>query len=374
MSRITLVIALLALGASSQPINSGTQPTTLTEGSGTTSAAESHETLSHAVETRAAAEMIQSTTSNTPAIATATSIPRVRPEWVEDYEAKFGDGVLKDRWKTMTLPPWSPMLTAAVYHNTRVNPGFDDGPMTDYTPWQSTYTTEQDLEHLLATLKNKLPAVVTMSPPLELFETPFNPPVFYIYDPDPHDPYEQLWGKKNFPGRIQPHEPGYDLSMNDPLGIYCLGIKSTLSLSNTSSAPTATADDTNLQRRLVWTQEPTGIPPQAAPEATIVETEPNLSKENSFASQTVTVPSDPDPTIGPSLRDKLNSRIGIARKTSTNGTIGLPVWKMLSRFNILIPLNRNVEGSVVSDPSKNAVKSDIAAPDSIQKSSPEGKF
>lgn len=141
MSRGIRILALLALRVYGAPLRSVTEPTTTTTLSETaddaSTAAASHETLSTVSKTQGPTTAT-STTTEPP----EPTIARVRPEWVEDYEARFGRGALRDRWKTMTLPPWAPLLTDPRYHNTKINSDFYDGPMTDYTPWEQTHESD----------------------------------------------------------------------------------------------------------------------------------------------------------------------------------------------------------------------------------------
>ena len=142
---------------------------------------------------------------------------RVRPEWVEDFEAKFGKDSLGNRWTTIKLPPWSPMLTDPVYQNTRSNTGYDDGPMTDYTPYVGV--TDTDREHLIATMGKKYPGIHTVKPPLNHLP-PWHPVNVYLDVADPDDPYEQLYGPKPpFGQGPGPQDPGYDLEALDPIDV-----------------------------------------------------------------------------------------------------------------------------------------------------------
>lgn len=145
MSRGIRILTLLALGVYGAPVRSVTEPTNTTTLSETaddaSTAATSHESLSTVSKTQGPTTATRTTTE-----PPEPTIARVRPEWVEDYEARFGRGALRDRWKTMTLPPWAPLLTDPRYHNTRINSDFYDGPMTDYTPWELTHTPITDKE------------------------------------------------------------------------------------------------------------------------------------------------------------------------------------------------------------------------------------
>jgi hypothetical protein len=133
---------------------------------------------------------------------------RVRPEWVEDYEAKFGKDALGNRWKTMKLPPWSPMLTDPVYQNTRSNTGYDDRPMTDYTPYVGE--TQTNKEQLVSDLKKKFPGIHTVKTPQNHIP-PWDMANRYLDVAERDDPFEQLYGPRPYDRGPGPLDPGYDL-------------------------------------------------------------------------------------------------------------------------------------------------------------------
>lgn len=165
---------------------------------------------------------------------------RVRPEWVEDYEAKFGRGVLGNRWKTITPFPWSPILTDPVYHDTKVNPDYHNGPMTDYTAPQP-FTSFTNQGELIASLKKNLPSIITK--PYRVHVRPPWDPIFAFKDiADENDPYEVLWGPRAPEGSPQPHESHFDLEALETFDVMWETLPSRPFGLRPTSAPTTTQD------------------------------------------------------------------------------------------------------------------------------------
>jgi hypothetical protein len=319
MSKNMLVLAFLVLGVHGAPVRPATESTTTTTLSESrddaSTAAASHETLLTVSKTQNSSTAT-STTTETP----APTIARVRPEWVEDYEARFGRGALRDRWKTMTLPPWAPLLTDPRYHNTRINSDFYDGPMTDYTPWEQTHTPITDKEEFLKTIVTKKYGV--LKPPI--IELEFRPGNIYIPWPDWYDPYQQLYGEKNFPGRIQPHESDYHTDMFDPWGLLGVGIRSTTtSMTSANTTSSAAPETTALTSK------------GDAPEGLSARDVPGRSTEVGNGNTNVTVDGD--------VRDLMNSRANIG--SNTNDTVDGEIRDLVnSRVNVGSNTNETVDG------------------------------
>lgn len=322
MSRNMLILAFLALGAYGAPVRQPTATATLSETPDDAStAAASHETLSTVSKTQS-----PSTTTSTNTEPPEPTIPRVRPEWVEDWEARFGRGGLRDRWKTMTLPPWAPLLTDPRYHNTRINSDFYDGPMTDYTPWELTHTPITDKEELLKTIATKKYGV--LKPPI--IELEFRPGNIYIPWPDWYDPYQQLYGEKNFPGRIQPHEPDYHPDMFDPWGLLGVGIRSSTTSTTSANATSTTG----------WNTTST-----AAPETTALMSQGDVPKQlaaRDVAGGFTDVGSeDTNVALGVDVRDNTRDNIG----SNTNDTVNGEIRDLVnSRVRVSSNTNETVDG------------------------------